>query len=128
MGGGLKAVNPEIQHRMAEACVREAGSIGAEAIVTPCQTCYLGLLNGVNGAGSSRMQILHLNELLVRSICPDISHESVGNALARTKPWYPRGRSPGCASCFIRMISSLQMASRSIVHESSIPLSQQETN
>jgi len=86
MGGGLKTVSPEIQHKMAEARVREANSTGAEAIVTPCQTCYLGLINGVKEAGSSGMKIFHLNELLMRSLCPDIAHESVANALARTAP------------------------------------------
>jgi len=86
MGGGLKTVSPEIQHKMAEARVREAESIGAGAIVTPCQTCYLGLLNGVKAAGDSGMKILHLNELLVRSLCPDIAHESVDSAFARAAP------------------------------------------
>jgi heterodisulfide reductase subunit D len=83
MGGGLKTVNPEIQHKMAAARVHEAESTGAKAIVTPCQTCYLGLLNGSKEACSD-MEILHLNELLVRSICPDITHGSVKTALART--------------------------------------------
>jgi heterodisulfide reductase subunit D len=83
MGGGLKTFNPEIQHKMAAARVREAESTGAEAIVTPCQTCYQGLNNGVEEAGSG-MKIFHLNELLVRSICPDVTHESVKTALART--------------------------------------------
>ena len=86
MGGGLKTVSPDIQHKMAEARVREAESIGAEAIVTPCQTCYLGLLNGVKEAGNSVMKIFHLNELLIRSLCPDVAHESVDNAFARTAP------------------------------------------
>ncbi len=85
MGGGLKTANPEIQHKMAAARVREAEATGASAIVTPCQTCYLGLLNGEKAAGSS-MEIWHLNELLVRSICPDVTHESVKTALARTMP------------------------------------------
>lgn len=81
MGGGLKAANPEIQHKMAAARVREAEATGADAIVTPCQTCYLGLLNGVKEAGSG-VKIFHLNELLVRSICPEVTHESVKIALA----------------------------------------------
>ena len=85
MGGGLKAVSPEIQHKMAAARIREAETIGAKAIVTPCQTCYLGLLNGTKEASSS-LRVLHLNELLVRSICPDVTHESVKTALASTKP------------------------------------------
>jgi heterodisulfide reductase subunit D len=85
MGGGLKTVNPDIQHKMAAARVHEAESTGAKAIVTPCQTCYLGLLNGAKEA-SSDMKIFHMNELLVRSICPDITHESVKTALARIAP------------------------------------------
>ncbi len=85
MGGGLKTVNPEIQHKMAAARINEAESTGARAIVTPCQTCYLGLLNGEKETGST-MKILHLNELVIRSICPDVSYESVKTALARVMP------------------------------------------
>ena len=85
MGGGLKTVSPEIQHKMAAARVREAESTGAEAVVTPCQTCYQGLLNGTKEAGSS-MNILHLNELLVRSICPEVTHGAVEAALVHTTP------------------------------------------
>ena len=85
MGGGLKTVSPELQHKMAAARVREAESTGAGAIVTPCQTCYQGLLNGAKEAGSS-IEIFHLNELLVRSICPEVSNEAVKAVLARTPP------------------------------------------
>ena len=53
----------------------------AEAIVTPCQTCLQGLLNGKKEA-SSAMKILHLNEVLVRSICPEATHQAIGAALA----------------------------------------------
>jgi Fe-S oxidoreductase len=81
MGGGLKAVSPEIQHKMAAARIREAEATGARAIVTPCQTCYLGLLNGLEETASA-MKVYHLNELLVRSICPEASHEAVATALA----------------------------------------------
>jgi heterodisulfide reductase subunit B len=49
---------------------------GAEAVVTPCQTCYLGLVNGVEETASS-MRVYHLNEMLVRSVCPDVKHEEV---------------------------------------------------
>jgi heterodisulfide reductase subunit D len=82
MGGGLKAVSPEIQHKMAQARIREAESTGAEAIVTPCQTCYQGLLNGLTET-SSNMKVYHLNELLVRSLCPETAHETVEAAFAQ---------------------------------------------
>ena len=49
--------------------------------MTPCQTCYLGLLNGLEETASG-MKVYHLNELLVRSICPEASHEKVAAALA----------------------------------------------
>jgi heterodisulfide reductase subunit D len=81
MGGGLKAVSPAIQHKMAAARIREAETTGAAGIVTPCQTCYLGLLNGLEETASA-MKVYHLNELLVRSICPEASHEAVATALA----------------------------------------------
>jgi heterodisulfide reductase subunit D len=83
MGGGLKAVSPEIQHKMAAARIREAEATGAEAVVTPCQTCYQGLLNGLKETDSG-MKVYHLNELLVRSICPETAHERVVAALAQT--------------------------------------------
>ena len=76
MGGGLKMANPGIQRSMAGARIREAVSVGANAIVTPCQTCYLGLLNGVEETASS-MQVYHLNEILVRSVCPEVSEDLV---------------------------------------------------
>jgi heterodisulfide reductase subunit D len=85
MGGGLKAVSPEIQHKMAAARIREAEATGARAVVTPCQTCYQGLLNGLQETDSN-MKVYHLNELLVRSICPETAHESVLAALAKTGP------------------------------------------
>jgi Fe-S oxidoreductase len=81
MGGGLKAVSPEIQNKMAAARVREAEATGAEAIVTPCQTCLQGLLNGKKEASSS-MNVFHLNEVLVRSVCPEVTHQVVEAALA----------------------------------------------
>jgi heterodisulfide reductase subunit D len=81
MGGGLKAVSPEIQHKMAAARVREAETTGAEAIVTPCQTCLQGLLNGKKET-SSAMKVFHLNEVLVRSICPEATHQAIEAALA----------------------------------------------
>ncbi|MBZ0155205.1 MAG: (Fe-S)-binding protein [Alphaproteobacteria bacterium] len=76
MGGGLKVVNPSLQHRMAGARIREAEATGAEAVVTPCQTCYLGLLHGVEEV-SSTLPVYHLNEMLVRSVCPEVSREAV---------------------------------------------------
>ncbi|HXX58970.1 MAG TPA: (Fe-S)-binding protein [Thermodesulfovibrionales bacterium] len=86
MGGGLKTVNPEIQHRMGAERIREAEATGAEAIVTPCQTCSMGLIHGVAEAGS-RMKVYHLNEVLLRSVRPDITAEKVQAAFKRlTEP------------------------------------------
>jgi len=76
MGGGLKVVSPEIQHRMAAARIREAQATGARAIVTPCQTCYQGLMNGLEETDSG-VRIYHLNELLVRSVCPEVAQDAV---------------------------------------------------
>jgi len=82
MGGGLKTVNPEIQHKMAAERIHEAESIRCQAIVTPCQTCAMGLMHGVAEAGSE-MKVFHLNELLVRSVCPGLAREAVEAVLAR---------------------------------------------
>ena len=62
--------------------IREAEATGARAIVTPCQTCYQGLLNGLTETVSN-MKIYHLNELLVQSICPEVAHAKVTTALAQ---------------------------------------------
>jgi Fe-S oxidoreductase len=80
MGGGLKVVSPEIQHKMAAARIRDARATGAQEVVTPCQTCYLGLLNGLE-EGSSGLEVHHLNELLVRSVCPEVTHRAVQDML-----------------------------------------------
>ncbi len=82
MGGGLKTVNPEIQHKMGAARIREAESTGAQAIVTPCQTCCLGLLHGVEKAASA-MKVHHLNEILIRSVCPEVSAGAIKAAFER---------------------------------------------
>jgi heterodisulfide reductase subunit D len=82
MGGGLKVANPKIQYKMAGKRIREAESTGAEAIVTPCQTCYLGLLHGIEETGSD-MKVYHLNEIIVRSVCPEVSCEEITSAFAR---------------------------------------------
>lgn len=76
MGGGLKLMNPGMQHSMAGARIREAGTTGASAIVTPCQTCSMGLQYGVEEI-SSAMKVYHLNEMLIRSICPEVSSEEI---------------------------------------------------
>lgn len=72
MGGGLKAVSPDLQRKMGAARVREAEQTGAEAIVTPCQTCCQGLSNGLQDI-TSAMKIYHLNEIVLRSVCPNPS-------------------------------------------------------
>lgn len=69
-------MNPGMQHSMAGARIREAGTTGASAIVTPCQTCSMGLQYGVEEI-SSAMKVYHLNEMLIRSICPEVSSEEI---------------------------------------------------
>jgi len=82
MGGGLKIVNPEIQQKMGAARIRESESTGAQVVVTPCQTCCMGLLHGVEKAASA-MEVNHLNEILVRSVCPDVSAGAIKTAFER---------------------------------------------
>jgi heterodisulfide reductase subunit D len=79
MGGGLKLAKPEIQKKMSAARIRQAEETGAEAIVTPCQTCQLGLMIGTE-AISSGLKVYHINELLVRSVCPDADREHIEKA------------------------------------------------
>jgi heterodisulfide reductase subunit D len=81
MGGGLKLANEGLQHRMGAQRVREAEATGAAAVVTPCQTCCIGLLNGVKEAGSP-LRVLHLNEVLGRAVCPEVTPAAVAAALA----------------------------------------------
>lgn len=79
MGGGLKVANPEIQHKMSATRIKEAESIGAEALITPCQTCVLGLQYGVKEVGSE-IKVFHLNEILCRSVCPEVTHRNILDA------------------------------------------------
>jgi heterodisulfide reductase subunit D len=72
MGGGLKLADEGLQHKMAAQRIREAEETGAQAIVTPCQTCCLGLMNGVKETGSS-VKVLHLNEVVAAAVCPEVS-------------------------------------------------------
>ena len=81
MGGGLKLANEGLQHRMAAQRIREAEETGAQAIVTPCQTCCLGLINGVKETGS-RIRVLHLNDVVAAAVCPEVSAEKVAAAFA----------------------------------------------
>ncbi|HEY6000105.1 MAG TPA: (Fe-S)-binding protein [bacterium] len=81
MGGGLKLANEGLQHRMGAHRIREAEATGASAIVTPCQTCCIGLANGVKETGSP-LRVMHLNEVLARAVCPEITPEKVAAALA----------------------------------------------
>jgi len=76
MGGGLKLARPDLQIKMSASRIREAEAVGAEAVVTPCQTCLMGLTTGAAAADSS-LGSFHLNEMLVRSICPDITTETI---------------------------------------------------
>jgi heterodisulfide reductase subunit D len=78
MGGGLKLANEGLQHRMAAQRIREAEAAGVEAIVTPCQTCCIGLMNGVKETGSA-VRVLHLNEVVLAS-CSGGFQVSDGNA------------------------------------------------
>ncbi len=72
MGGGLKLANEGLQHRIAAARIREAEATGVQAIVTPCQTCCLGLINGVKETGSD-IRVLHLNDVVAAAVCPEVS-------------------------------------------------------
>jgi len=81
MGGGLKLAKPEIQKKMSAARIRQAEETGAEAIVTPCQTCQIGLTIGIE-AISSCLKVYHMNEVLVRSICPEAGREHIEKAFA----------------------------------------------
>lgn len=76
MGGGLKLARPDLQIKMSASRIREAEAVCAEAVVTPCQTCLTGLTTGAAAADSS-LGLFHLNEMLVRSICPDIIYETI---------------------------------------------------
>ena len=82
MGGGLKLARPDLQKKMSASRVREAEASGAEAVVTPCQTCLMGLTAG-GAAASSSMGVFHLNEMLVRSVCPEITAENIAGGLER---------------------------------------------
>ena len=84
MGGGLKLANEGLQHRMGAQRIREAEGTGAEAIVTPCQTCCIGLANGVAETGSG-LRVLHLNEVVARAVCPEITAEKVTAAIAAAR-------------------------------------------
>ena len=81
MGGGLKLANEDLQHRMGAQRIREAEATGAAAVVTPCQTCCIGLANGVKESGSP-LRVTHLNEVLARAVCPDVTPARVAAALA----------------------------------------------
>ena len=76
MGGGLKLANEGIQHRMGAQRIREAEMIGVQAIVTPCQTCCIGLDNGVKETGSA-LRVLHLNDVLALAVCPEVASDKV---------------------------------------------------
>lgn len=80
MGGGLKLARPDLQKKMSASRIKEAEAVGAEAVVTPCQTCLMGLAAGA-AAASSSLQAFHLNEVLMRSLCPDITAENIVAAL-----------------------------------------------
>jgi heterodisulfide reductase subunit D len=82
MGGGLKLARPDLQKKMSASRIKEAETTGAEAVVTPCQTCLMGLTAGAAIASSS-LQTFHLNEVLMRSLCPDITAENIVAALAK---------------------------------------------
>jgi heterodisulfide reductase subunit D len=84
MGGGLKLAKPEIQKKMSAARIRQAEETGAEAIVTPCQTCQLGLMTGTE-AISSGLKVYHITEMLVRSVCPDADREHIEKAFTGTE-------------------------------------------
>jgi len=72
MGRGLKLASEELQHQMVAQRIREAEETGVQAIVTPCQTCCIGPMNGVKEAGSS-IRVLHLNDVVTAAVRPDAS-------------------------------------------------------
>jgi Fe-S oxidoreductase len=80
MGGGLKLARPDLQKKMSASRIKEAEAVGAEAVVTPCQTCLMGLTTGAAAANSS-LGLFHLNEMLLRSLCPDIAAETIAMEL-----------------------------------------------
>ncbi len=82
MGGGLKLARPDLQKEMSVSRIREAEATGAEAVVTPCQTCLMGLAAGTADA-SSALTVFHLNEMLVRSLCPDVTAENIASAFEK---------------------------------------------
>jgi heterodisulfide reductase subunit D len=79
MGGGLKLAKPEIQKKMSAARIRQAEETGAEAIVTPCQTCQMGLMTGTE-ATSSGLKVYHITEMLIRSVCPEADRAHIEKA------------------------------------------------
>lgn len=81
MGGGLKLAKPDIQKKMSAARVRQAEETGAEAVVTPCQTCLMGLSAGAE-AISSALNVYHITEMLVRSVCPDAGIGNIRKAFS----------------------------------------------
>jgi Fe-S oxidoreductase len=83
-GGRPELAKPEIQKKMSAARIRQAEETGAEAIVTPCQTCQIGLTIGIE-AISSCLKVYHMNEVLVRSICPEAGREHIEKAFAATE-------------------------------------------
>ena len=82
MGGGLKLAFPGIQLKMSAGRIREAEETGADAVVTPCQTCAMGLQHAADEI-SSPVKVYHSNEILIRSVCPDVSREAVVEAFSR---------------------------------------------
>jgi len=82
MGGGLKVAFPGIQLKMSAGRIREAEETGADAVVTPCQTCAMGLQHAADEI-SSPVKVYHSNEILIRSVCPDVSREAVVEAFSR---------------------------------------------
>jgi Fe-S oxidoreductase len=86
MGGGLKLARPDLQKKMSASRIKEAETTGAEAVVTPCQTCLMGLTIGAAETGSS-LGLFHLSEMLARSLCPDITFETIIRGLGeRNEP------------------------------------------
>jgi heterodisulfide reductase subunit D len=80
MGGGIKVAYADVQHEMSARRIMEAVGTGAQAVVTPCQTCCLGLLSGTKDSLAS-IEVHHLNEMLVRSVCPEVTWSVVLDAL-----------------------------------------------
>jgi len=67
VGGGLKMAFPELQTEMSVERIHDAEKTGAEAVVTPCPSCYSGLKKGID-ASDSTIKLYHFTELVTAAL------------------------------------------------------------